>query len=96
MVLLTLIYYFGAEAYLIDPDIASLEKSQAIILGLSSIFGSYIIYEFLCRGLAGKDSRYLAVILIIFGAVIAFTLTQLFSAGCLYSFWCNYWNSDGW
>ena len=79
MVLLTLIYYFGAESYLIDPDIASLEKSHAIILGLSSIFGSYIIYEFLCRGLAGKDSRYLAIILIMIGAVIAFTLTQLFS-----------------
>ena len=49
MVLMTLIYYLGAEAYLIDPTIAELSQGQAIGLGLSTIFLSYIFYELLCR-----------------------------------------------
>ena len=79
MVLMTLIYYLGAEAYLIDPTIAELSQRQAITLGLSTIFLSYIFYELLCRSPLKDNSITIAIILVLFGTVLAYGLTHLFS-----------------
>ena len=79
MVLMTLIYYLGAEAYLIDPTIAELSQGQAIGLGLSTIFLSYISYELLCRSPLKDNSLTIAIILVVFGTVLAYGLTHLFS-----------------
>jgi uncharacterized membrane protein len=47
--LLTLVYYFGASAYLIDPSVMPLSPTTAIAMGISFIFGGLAIYEFACR-----------------------------------------------
>jgi uncharacterized membrane protein len=39
--LLIVMYYVGAESYLIDPRVADISQIQAIIIGLSVIFGSW-------------------------------------------------------
>ena len=79
MVLLTLIYYLGAESYLIDPSVAELEHWEAVFLGLGFIIGSYIFYELLCLSPLGKNSYLLASVLIIAGTWLSFALTQTFS-----------------
>ncbi len=79
MVLLTLIYYFGAESYLIDPSVAKLDQWQAVAIGLGFIFGSYLFYEIICLSPLGQNSYLVAAMLAFVGAILAFALTHTFS-----------------
>ena len=79
MVLLTLIYYLGADAYLIDKRIANLNPAQAIGLGLAFIGGSWCIYEMLCRSPLAQKGTVISAILLLVTVAIAYGLTHLFS-----------------
>ncbi len=79
IVLLSLIYYLGAEAYLIDPRVADLTQAQAIGLGLGLIAGSYLFYEMICASPLASRPRVIAIVLSLAAALLAWTLTSLFS-----------------
>ncbi|WP_416307978.1 urate hydroxylase PuuD [Neptunicella sp. SCSIO 80796] len=53
--LLTLMYYFGASAYLIDPNVMPLEPATAVIMGLGFIFGGLALYELACHSPLAKS-----------------------------------------
>ncbi len=63
--LLCVMYYLGAESYLIDRSVADLSQAQAIGIGLLSIFGGWLIYELLCRSKLGKYAIVLALLLLV-------------------------------
>lgn len=78
--LLVLVYYAGAEIYLIDPAVKALGQWQAIGIGLGFIFGGLVVYEGLCRSPLGRNDRALALVLAVLLAATAWSLTQVFSA----------------
>jgi uncharacterized membrane protein len=78
--LLSLMYYVGAETYLIDARVRDLSSVQAILMGLGVIFGSWFVYDLLCRSPLAKNASLLGIILLCFVAIIAYFLTQNFSA----------------
>ena len=45
--LLSLMYYVGAETYLIDNRVSALSSVQAISIGMGVIFGSWFFYDLL-------------------------------------------------
>ncbi|EAQ99156.1 urate hydroxylase PuuD [Congregibacter litoralis] len=79
MVLLAVIYYLGAESYLIDRRVADLSQGQAIVLGLAFLVGSWVAYTVLCLSPLAKNGWLLAVVLLILGGGLAWGLSQLFS-----------------
>lgn len=79
MVLLTIIYYLGAESYLVDPRVAELSPAAAIGLGLAFIAGSYVFYEVLCASALSRRPLLVAGILCVAAALLAWALTSLFS-----------------
>lgn len=79
MVLLTIIYYLGAESYLIDPRVAELSPGAAIGLGLAFIGGSYVFYELLCASPLARRPLLIAAVLCAAAALLAWALTSLFS-----------------
>lgn len=79
MVLLTLIYYVGAESYLIDPRVAQLTQWQAIGIGITVLVGSWLGYTLLCASPLARNSLLLAALLLLLGAVLAWALTRCFS-----------------
>jgi uncharacterized membrane protein len=79
MVLLSVIYYLGADSYLIDKRVADLSAFQAISIGLGCIFGSWVLYELLCSSPLGKNGVVIAIILIAAGTGLAYGLAHLFS-----------------
>lgn len=79
MVLLSLIYYVGAEAYLIDPRVAELSQWQAIGLGVGALVGSWIGYTLLCASPLARSSLLLAAVLLVLGGALAWGLTTIFS-----------------
>ncbi|MBL4941935.1 MAG: urate hydroxylase PuuD [Colwellia sp.] len=79
MILLSIIYYLGADAYLIDKQVADLTQFQAITIGLGFITFSWILYEALCSSPLGKNSTVIAVILALAAVAISYALAHLFS-----------------
>lgn len=79
MVLLTLIYYLGAESYLVDPGIAALSPSLAVGLGLTFIAGSYVCYEVLCASPLARSPLSIAAVLGVVAALLIWGLSSLFS-----------------
>jgi uncharacterized membrane protein len=78
--LLSLMFYVGAETYLIDKNVAELTQLQAIIYGLGTIVIGVGCYEFLVRIKLKDHSLILAFILLVLGTLISYGLMQVFSA----------------
>lgn len=79
MFLLALIYWYGADIYLIDRSVADLGVPLAVGLAVLIIAGSWIVYDLLCRSPLGRHEGALAVTLFVLCGLLAFGLCQLFS-----------------
>jgi uncharacterized membrane protein len=76
--LMCVLYYAGAETWLIDRSVADLSKAQAIGIGLAFLGLGWVVYDVLCRLLAGRD-RLLGLAVALYCVVAAYALTHLFS-----------------
>jgi uncharacterized membrane protein len=79
MVLLTVIFYIGADSYLIDKRVADLSQFQAIALGLGFLVSGWLIYEVLCNTALAKNGYVIGGVLIGFAVIFSYALTHLFS-----------------
>ncbi|MCP4987977.1 MAG: urate hydroxylase PuuD [Colwellia sp.] len=78
--LLSLMFYVGAESYLIDKRVADLTQFQAIALGLGAIITGVGSYEILARTKLKDHGLILALILFTIATALSYGLTQVFSA----------------
>ena len=78
--LLSLMFYVGAESYLIDKRVADLTQFQAIALGIGSIVVGVGSYEVLVRTKLKNHGIILGLILIVVATALSYGLTQVFSA----------------
>jgi len=83
MALLAIIYWFGANTYLIDAQVMPLTPLVAISISVGFIVGGWLVYNTLCQVLKGKDTL-LAAIIFIFVIFCDWLLFQLFSARAAY------------
>lgn len=77
--LLAVIYYLGAELFLIDRAKLDLSPAAAIALSLAFLAGSWLVYDGLCRSPLGKRGDVFALL---WGAVLigaAYALGRVFS-----------------
>jgi uncharacterized membrane protein len=78
--LLSLMYYVGAESYLIDKRVADLTQLQAIAIGLGAIVVGVGCYEALVRTKLRNHGIVLGLLLILLATALSYALTQVFSA----------------
>jgi len=78
-VLLVLVYYLGADVYLIDPAVMKLSRPTAIGIGLAGLVAGLAVYEGLCRSPVGRNETGLALALLAVFGIAAWGLTQIFS-----------------
>jgi uncharacterized membrane protein len=77
--MLALIYWYGAEIYLMDPSVAVLTKPVAVALGIATLVVGWLVYDQLCKSPLGKDDKTLGAVLFVFVVIVAWGLCQLFS-----------------
>lgn len=77
--LLALIYWYSAEVYLIDPQVADLGRAPAIGLGVASLVAGWLVYDLMCRSPLGRNEKLLAACVFLFAAAAAWGLCQVFS-----------------
>lgn len=78
--LLSLMYYVGAESYLIDKRVADLTQLQAIAIGLGAIIGGVGCYEIMVRTKLREHGLLLGALLLLLATALSYGLTQVFSA----------------
>ena len=78
MFLLVLVYWLGAEVYLIDPSVASLGPLTASGISLAFIVVGWLVYDGLCKSPLVEKGPVFAGILLVLAAVLAWGLCQLF------------------
>lgn len=77
--MLVLVYYLGADLYLIDPEVADLATWQAIAISAGSLVFGWIAYDLICKSRFGDDNTRLMLGLYVILVVMAWGYTQVFS-----------------
>ena len=78
-VLMVIVYYLGAELFLVDPDVLDLPPAIAILISLGSIAFGWIVYDVICKSKFGDNNTRLMLFLYVLLVAMAWGYTQVFS-----------------
>lgn len=79
MFMLALIYWYGADVYLIDPSVADLSPTYAVGAAVLILLAGWIIYDLLCKSPLGKNESALGAVLFGLVTFLAWGLCELYS-----------------
>src|SRR6478752_2949618 len=77
--MLCIVYYGGADLFLIDRHVLDLENWQAILISLASLAVGWIAYDLLCKSPLGKNTWGLMAVLYAVIVFMGWGYTQLFT-----------------
>eukprot|EP00873_Tetraselmis_striata_P011194 jgi/Tetstr1/431458/TSEL_002110.t1 len=77
--LMAVVYYAGADLYLIDANVLEMSQPVAIAVSIASIAFGWIVYDLLCKSPAGKSTTGLMLLLYVVLVAMAWGYTQLFT-----------------
>ncbi len=77
--LLALVYYAGAESFLIDRSRADLTIPDAIAISAGSLVLGWVAYDLLCRSPIGRHTGLLAIIVYLMAVTAAWFYGQVFT-----------------
>ena len=77
--MLILVYYLGAELYLIDPAVMELQVWQAVVISMASLAFGWVAYNTLCKVFVNANQN--ALMLALFAVLVGMSwfYTQVFS-----------------
>src|SRR4029077_12203729 len=64
MGLLALIYWWGANSYLIDRNVLALSPAAAVAISIAFLAGGWIVYDTLCRVLDKNENLLVALLFV--------------------------------
>jgi uncharacterized membrane protein len=77
--LLALVYYVGADIYLIDRNVFDLVQWQAILLSVGSIVLGWVLYDAFCKSPIGNSTTGLMLVLFVILVAASYGYTLLFT-----------------
>jgi uncharacterized membrane protein len=77
--LLVIVYYLGAELFLIDRSVLDLTAPMAAAVAFGSLVLAWLIYEALCRSPLGRHEIALALVGYVFLVGLTYAFTHVFS-----------------
>jgi len=82
--LLTIAYYFNAQAMMIDKSVADLTSLQAVGIGIGTLVIGWTVYDLLCRSPLGKHDAAFGVVIFALIVGAAYGLTHVLSGRAAY------------
>ena len=82
--LLTIVYYFNAQAMMVDKAVADLSSWQAIAIGMGSLVVGWTVYDLLCRSRLGKHDLAFGAVMFMFLVASAYVLNKYLSGRAAY------------
>ncbi len=77
--MLILVYYLGAEFYLVDPNVLDIQVWQAIAISLASLAFGWLAYDTLCKVFVKSNQTVLMVALFVVLVGMSLFYTHVFS-----------------
>jgi uncharacterized membrane protein len=77
--LLVVVYYASGGALLVDPAVADLTPTQAVMIGVGTIIGGWIVYDLVLAKLLAKSGAWAALLGLLMVMAVAYGLTHVFS-----------------
>jgi uncharacterized membrane protein len=77
--LLVIVYYVGADIYLIDRNVLDVPQWGAIAISMGSIAIGFLIYNTLCKSSLGESQNGLMLVLFVLLTAMAWAYTQVFT-----------------
>ena len=77
--MLVLIYYLGADLYLVDPNVADIAPWQGILISLASLALGWLAYNTLCRVFVDANQTVLMGALFLVLVAMSWGYTQVFT-----------------
>ncbi len=77
--LLVLVYYFGADLFLIDPHVMDLATWQAICISVVSLVAGWVLYSSLCNSKLGDNPPVMMGVLFLIIVAFSWFYAQVFS-----------------
>ncbi len=77
--LLAIVYWVGAEIFLVDPEKADLAVGWAIVISAASLAVGWVIYDLLCKSRLGHSPTALMVLLFVLLVIMAWGYDQIFT-----------------
>jgi uncharacterized membrane protein len=77
--LLMIVYWAGAELYLIDPSKADLGMWQAVLISAGSLTIGWVIYDLLCKSGLGEKPTVLMLLLFVLLVIMGWGYNQIFT-----------------
>jgi uncharacterized membrane protein len=82
--LLTLVYYMGAEMYLVDPSVSRLSPGTAVAIGIGVLVGSWIVYDLLWISPIGQHNGVATAVSCLLLGGLVYGLCHVFSGRAAY------------
>ncbi|MFZ4876334.1 urate hydroxylase PuuD [Janthinobacterium sp. Mn2066] len=82
--LLTIAYYFNAQAMMIDKSVADISSGQAIAIGIATLVIGWVVYDLLCRSPLARHELWFGVTVFALIVAAAYGLTHLLSGRAAY------------
>jgi len=76
--LLTVVYLFNANVYMIDRSVFDMTATTAVLLALGFLVVGWLVYDTICR-VFGKNDRVVGILVAIYVVIAAFAACHLFS-----------------
>ncbi len=77
--LMTIVYYMNAKAFMIDPSVSNIASTTAIWLGIGTVVLGWILYDILCRSSLLQKKKMFALIGFSIVIIISFILSKFLS-----------------
>ncbi len=77
--MLCIVYYAGAQLYLVDQNVLAISSGTAIMISLASLALGWILYDLLCKSPLGANTNGLMVLLFIVLVFMSWGYTQVFT-----------------
>ncbi len=77
--LMAIVYYWGAESYLIDRSVLELSPAMAIAISLASLALGWVVYDLLCRSPLHRHGA------VLFAVLFAFIVLSAYGFGLVFS-----------
>ena len=82
--LLALVYYLNAETFMVDPMVRPLQPWVAVLIGIGTLVGGWLVYHLLCKSPLGKMPLPFGVVMFALLTAVAFGLTQVLGSRAAY------------
>lgn len=77
--LMCLVYYAGADLYLIDLNVWDVGTPVAVLTSVASLVAAWLVYDLLCRSPLGQKPTVLMILLYAVLVAVAWGYTQIFT-----------------